>query len=876
MSVGRKFKLLVTFFSVFTILMLSSRTVSAQQVYHGDGATNNGSGGWSTTSAASDQCLNCHTKTSSSNAPDASSYLKTGHKNVLRKVTAGKPWAGADGTTYGTTDNRYQSGSTYDWNAGTVKVGQCVPYSVPLEQGLWPTDAGCGYPYYGTTKNLFYIFGGWSDKSQLNTVFDNGFTGEQYPAGNYDCARCHTTGYRFDGSGPEPTYNGSKIPDNLFSRYPTNAASSTASWNLDGVQCERCHNADNGTFNHAGSGISLGSIPSIPRAQIGIAKCLECHREESVDTTANTINVGTTLSNGGYSYLVVSDGGYCADAVSPDYPTCLGAGATWNYLPYLDHESGPTFLNSPHARFNGTLSANAQNTSDLSINMAGKFTSGFKELTGENSGCTGCHDPHQSLAVADATPFAKTCVDCHALSQNILKTTYHPTGAGTPFPTGTLEDNPGSCITCHMSQNYHLLRISTDPKYSTFPTAEQMYNPLNPITTPNMASDGTLGGAVWSDIDLACGQCHVGGDGVTNPYGLSVPAASVNAPRMSKAQLSNVIANIHGPDAPRAAAAPWFNPTPGNFTRAQSVILSDVTARVTIYYTLDGTTPTTSSAVYTTPIPLSIGPVTIMAMAVGNGYSSSTVSSGVYTFSAAAPSFSPSPSTTYSTAQSVTLSDATAGATIYYTTNGATPTKLSKKYTGPISLSTTTTINAMAAGTGLGPSTVANATYTFVAATPTYSLSPLVTYSAPRSIGLSDVTPGTIIYYTLDGTMPTTSSTRYTAPILVSATTRINAIAAGGGFAASTMASATYTFVAAAPSFSLSTTITYTGPRSIGLSDATPGTTIYYTLDGTTPTTSSTLYTAPIPLSVTTTINAIAVATGYRPSPVASATYVFK
>jgi hypothetical protein len=60
------------------------------------------------------------------------------------------------------------------------------------------------------------------------------------------------------------------------------------------------------------------------------------------------------------------------------------------------------------------------------------------------------------------------------------------------------------------------------------------------------------------------------------------------------------------------------------------------------------------------------------------------------------------------------------------------------------------------------------------------------------------------------------------------------------------------------------------------LSDATPGTTIYYTLDGTTPTTSSTLYTAPIPLSVTTTINAIAVATGYRPSPVASATYVFK
>lgn len=876
MFLGRRLLVFLPLFTILTLSFVALPMASAQQQnYHGDGATNNGNGGWTTTSAASDQCLNCHTA-AFSGAPDATSYLNTGHKNMLRKVTAAKPWAGADGIIYQTTDDHYLSGSIYDWTGGSIKVGQCVPYSNLLQLGLWPNDPDCSYPYYGTTRNLFYLFGGWSDKTQLNTIFDSGFTGEQYPNGNYDCARCHTTGYRFDANGPEPSYKGAKIPDSLFSRYPTDFTSGTSSWALDGVQCERCHNADNGIVNHAASGISLGAIPSIPRAQAGIAKCVECHREESVDTTANTINVGTTLPNGGYSYLIVSDAGYCADGVSPDYPSCLGAASSWVYTPFFDHESGPTFLNSPHARFNGMLVQNQQNSPDLSVGMSGSFTSKFKEMTGENSGCTGCHVVHQSLVVAGTTPFQKTCADCHALSQNILNTTNHPTGPGTPFPTGTSADNPGSCITCHMSQSYHLLRISTDVNYRTFPTSAQMYDALNPVSTPNVAPDGQLSTAVWSDIDLACGQCHVGGDGVTNPYGLSVPASSSNAPPMSKAHLASVIANMHGTDIPRAAEAPLFNPTPGNFTRPQSVYLSDITGGVAIYYTLDGTTPTTSSTRYTSPISLSAGPVTINAIAAGNGYSSSGVSTGVYTFSAAAPTFSPSPSVTYSVSRSVTLADATPGATIYYTTNGSTPTKLSKRYTSPIPLSTTTTINAIAAANGMGPSTVASATYTFVAAAPTFSPSPSVTYSTPRSVTLSDATPGVTIYYTTDGSTPTTSSTVYAAPILISSPTTINAIASGAGFAFSTVSTATYTFGAAVPTFSPSPSISYSVPRSVTLSDATPGVTIYYTTDGSTPTTSSTPYATPILVSNgPTTIKAIAAAPGFAASSVASATYTF-
>jgi glucosylceramidase len=61
----------------------------------------------------------------------------------------------------------------------------------------------------------------------------------------------------------------------------------------------------------------------------------------------------------------------------------------------------------------------------------------------------------------------------------------------------------------------------------------------------------------------------------------------------------------------------------------------------------------------------------------------------------------------------------------------------------------------------------------------------------------------------------------------------------------------------------------------VRLSDTTTGASIYYTTDGSTPTTASTLYaaSAPIAVSSTTTIKAIAVATGYSTSTVATGTY---
>jgi hypothetical protein len=162
----------------------------------------------------------------------------------------------------------------------------------------------------------------------------------------------------------------------------------------------------------------------------------------------------------------------------------------------------------------------------------------------------------------------------------------------------------------------------------------------------------------------------------------------------------------------------------------------------------------------------------------------------------ATPTFLPAAGD-YSAAQTVSISDAISTATIHYTTNGRTPTTASTKYTGPITVSSTETLKAIAVKTGYTESVVASATYTITspAATPTFSPA-AGDYSTAQKVSLSDATAGATIHYTTNGKTPTTASTKYTAPITVSRTETLKAIAVKTGYTESAVASATYTISA--------------------------------------------------------------------------------
>lgn len=325
-----------------------------------------------------------------------------------------------------------------------------------------------------------------------------------------------------------------------------------------------------------------------------------------------------------------------------------------------------------------------------------------------------------------------------------------------------------------------------------------------------------------------------------------------------------------------AAATPTFSPAAGTYSSAQSVTISDSTAGATIFYTTDGSTPTTGSTQYTAPVNITTN-ATLKAIATAPGFSTSAVGSAAYVIQlpvAATPAFSPAAGT-YASAQSVTISDTTAGATIYYTTDGSTPTTASAKYTAPVSVATSLTLKAIAVASGFANSAVGTAAYTIQSAAATPAFSPVAgTYTSAQSVSISDTTAGATIYYTTDGSTPTTASTKYTAAINVASTTTIKAIAAAAGFTNSAVATATYTIQlpAATPTFSPAAG-TYSSAQSVTISDVTAGATIYYTTNGATPTTSSPQYTAPIAVSSSQTIKAIATAPGFSQSAVGTAAY---
>lgn len=232
----------------------------------------------------------------------------------------------------------------------------------------------------------------------------------------------------------------------------------------------------------------------------------------------------------------------------------------------------------------------------------------------------------------------------------------------------------------------------------------------------------------------------------------------------------------------------------------------------------------------------------------------------------------------YMEGQEVTISTSNSEGIIRYTTDGTTPTVNSTVYVGPIPVTGKLTIKAIVTGAaGHSISGAVAQTYWIIPATP--FISPASgDYTSGRIVKIYDATPGVAIYYTTDGSSPTSNSTLYTGEITLQdgkTTETLRAIAVANGVDSS-VTNATYTITPPAPAAPtpviLPVSGLYTTGRVIAISDSLAGATIFYTVDGTIPTRGSTRYAGPFNSSSgtgTELVQAIAVSAGYQPSAIA-------
>lgn len=144
-------------------------------------------------------------------------------------------------------------------------------------------------------------------------------------------------------------------------------------------------------------------------------------------------------------------------------------------------------------------------------------------------------------------------------------------------------------------------------------------------------------------------------------------------------------------------------------------------------------------------------------------------------------------------------------------------------------------------------------------------------YDFSVDVELACATPDSTVYYTTDGSAPTSSSSVYSTAIHLTANTTVRAFATAAGVDDSAIASANYVIVTNPICVKPVIAVIGSGAtRDVTITCATPSATIYYTLDGSNPSSSSTLYTGSFQVDESATIKAVATKTLYRRSPYAA------
>ncbi|HQB10389.1 MAG TPA: chitobiase/beta-hexosaminidase C-terminal domain-containing protein, partial [bacterium] len=345
----------------------------------------------------------------------------------------------------------------------------------------------------------------------------------------------------------------------------------------------------------------------------------------------------------------------------------------------------------------------------------------------------------------------------------------------------------------------------------------------------------------------------------------------------SDSAVSNAVYTITG-----RASTPKFSVEPGNYTLTKTVALSTETTGAVIRYTVDGSDPSrTAGTLYSAGIVVD-KPLTIKAVAYKSDWeesSNSEIATGIYNITGKvfAPVITPA-ETNHTNNVEVTLSSITSGAKIRFTTNGDTPTRVvGTLYTAPFSVSTGSTVKAIAYKDEWEESSnsdISSRAYVITGRVinPKFDIVP-GNYTTGKTVKITTETTGTVIRYTLDGSVPSrTNGTIYTtAGIAINQTTTVKTIAYKTDWQESSnsdVITGTYTItgIVLAPEIT-PTQLNHTSSVTVSISSATTDASIRYTTNGIDPTPASgILYTDPFVISANSTVKAIAFRTDWEDS----------
>jgi Legume lectin domain/Chitobiase/beta-hexosaminidase C-terminal domain/Fn3 associated len=472
-----------------------------------------------------------------------------------------------------------------------------------------------------------------------------------------------------------------------------------------------------------------------------------------------------------------------------------------------------------------------------------------------------------------------------------------------------------------------------------------------PGPTPSISSNGNSNGIVWDVFTSAYGSggsavllAHNASNVSTTLYSSTQNSGRDNPGRATKFVVPTItngkvyvgtsnFLSVYGllAAAPQAAP-PILNPGGETFSGSLSITMTDSTPNSSIYYTTNGTTPTTSSTKYSGPINVTASQ-TIKAIAAATGYTPSTVTSETYNLqssSAGGGSSAVNFGSGFGSAQSSITFNGSAALSngLLQLTNGGSHEAGTAWFNSTLNVAQFTNdftfqlVNPNADGftftiqnNGLNALGISGGDLGYAGITRSVAVKfdlynnngegadstglyqngvePLTPASDLSGAGI-DLHSGHkfSVHMTYNGSTLAMSITDVTTGAKYNTTWAINipqvignnngyvGFTGGTGGLTATQNIQTWSFVSAvqlqtaatAPLFSPAPG-SYTTSQSVTLSSSTPGASIHYTTDGSTPTASSPVYSGAITVGATETIKALTVASGYTNSSVSSGTY---